>query len=295
MSIITSTPAAPVKAAPARSPNDTSTTAPGAVGEPEKQQASVTLTLSDYTRKRMQTLREATAKLRAIQANQQESRKEAARQRLEDIKKRIEMLKQLVMALGPAAAKGALRQIKQLAQELGQAASVLKEPSGAGTVSVNPGSAQPSSGANQGAAANEIATAVEAPSEVPADVEPDPDTQQRVTAAAAEQASAEEGDAEAAAEGEGKGGQGESVMERARNDRDDRQRRADAEELKKVAGQLKQLLAMVKAQLSGKPDKESEKLLGDIDKQLAQVEKASIDMGGGGVSISLGSLVSISV
>lgn len=291
ISSTTTTTTAAVKTPDARITGDVHAATSSATSEPEKQQPSVSLTLSDYSQKRMKIMREAGAKFRAMQAKQQELRKEAARQRLEDIKRRIEMLKQLVMALGPAAAKGALRQIKQLAQELGAAASVLKEPSGGGTATVNAGAAQPSKGSNE-AAATEIATAVEAPSEVPPEVEPDPDAQVAASAAS-EQASAEEGDAEADADGNGK--QTETVMERVRNDRDDRQRRADAEELKKVAGQLKQLLAMVKAQFTGKPDKESEKLLDDIDRQLAEVEQTTIDMGAGSVSISVGSMVSVSV
>ncbi|TBU73247.1 hypothetical protein [Phytopseudomonas daroniae] len=270
MSTITPTTTAPVKTSPARARGDASAATSSAASEPEQQRPSVTVTLSDYAQKRMKTMREASAKLRAMQANQQESRKDAARQRLEDIKKRIEMLKQLVMALGPSAAKGALRQIKQLAQELGQAASVLKEPSGGSTASVNAGAAQASSGTREGAQATETAIVVYAASEVLPDVEADPETETAMgSAVATEEPSTEDGDAE----GEGDGDERAQLpMERTRNNRDDQQRRADAEELKKVARQLKQLLAMVKAQLSASPDEESKKLIGDIHKQLADIE-----------------------
>ncbi|SDI03674.1 hypothetical protein SAMN05216588_110127 [Pseudomonas flavescens] len=139
MSIITSTAPASASVAAARIAGSGSAASQPAGDEAEKTSPSVTLTLSDYARKRMKSMREATAKLRAMQRNRQEARKDAARQRLEDIKQRIEMLKQLVAALGPEAAKGMLRQIKQLAQELGQAASVLKEGSGGGAASVNAG------------------------------------------------------------------------------------------------------------------------------------------------------------
>lgn len=290
MSTITSTPAAAIRAVPARSSNAPSAAESEAAVEPEKQRPSVTLTLSDYTRKRMQTMREATAKMRAMQSAQQEARKDAARQRLEDIKRRIEMLKQLVMALGPAAAKGALRQIKQLAEELGQAASVLKEPSNGGAVTLDAGAASAPGGGS--AVATETATVVEPASAVPPEVEADPQT--LPAAAAAEQAAAENEEDGDGAEG---GEQGETTLERARHDRDDQQRRDDADELKKVARQLRQLLAMVKAQLSAQPDEESRKLVGDIGKQLADVEKAASDIGGGGVAVSaaVGATLSISV
>lgn len=293
MSTITPTTTTPVKTSATLAISDVSTTALNVASEPEKQQPSVTLTLSDYAQKRMKAMREATAKLRAMQASQQEARKDAARQRLEDIKKRIEMLKQLVIALGPAAAKGALRQIKQLAQELGQAASVLKEASGGNTVTLTAGSAQSSTDSTEGASAAGMATAVEAISEVPQEVEADPQAAV-VSAAASEEMTAEDGDAESETDGDE---QAQTALERARHDRDDQQRRADAAELKKVARQLKQLLAMVKAQLSADPDEESKKLLGDIDKQLADTEKVAGDMLGGSVSIlvSIGSPLSISV
>ena len=291
--------AASVKAPAARRADDASASTAKATGEPE-QQPSVTVTLSEYAQKRAKSMRDAFGKLRDMQARQAETRKDAARQRLEDIKKRIEMLKQLVMALGPAAAKGALRQLKQLAQELGQAAAVLKEPSGGGGTAV--GTAQAGSGESVASAAQETAT-VDAVNEVAPDaaVEADAGTPE-VSAETAELAAgeeaeeAEEGDDPVASEDEA-GAQAQAATSQAGNQRNERQRRADAEELKKVAGQLKQLLAMVRSQISGKPDEESRKLIEGIDKQLAEVEKAATGMSSGGVSISVavGASLSISV
>lgn len=288
--------AASVKAPAARRADDASASTAKAAGEPE-QQPSVTVTLSEYAQKRAKSMRDAFGKLRDMQARQAETRKDAARQRLEDIKKRIEMLKQLVMALGPAAAKGALRQLKQLAQELGQVAAVLKEPSGGGGTAV--GTARAGSGESVASAAQETAT-VDAVNEVAPDaaVEADAGTPE-VNAETAELAAgeeAEEGDDPVASEDEA-GAQAQAATSQAGNQRNERQRRADAEELKKVAGQLKQLLAMVRSQISGKPDEESRKLIEGIDKQLAEVEKAATGMSSGGVSISVavGASLSISV
>ena len=290
--------ALPSKTAAMRTTDDASASAAKAGSEPE-QQPSVTVTLSEYAQKRAKSMRDAFGKLREMQARQDESRKDAARQRLEDIKKRIEMLKQLVMALGPAGAKGALRQLKQLAQELGQVASVLKEPSGGGTSSVGvaqTSAAQGESGA-AGAAVQETAT-VDAVSEAAPVAAVEADAPE-VNAEAAELATgdeAEQGDEPVASEEEGEL-QAQDALGQARNERNERQRRADAEELKKVAAQLKQLLAMVRSQISGKPDEESKKLIDGIDKQLAEVEKAAGEMAGGGLSlpVSVGATLSISV
>ena len=291
--------AASVKVPAARRADDASASTAKATGEPE-QQPSVTVTLSEYAQKRAKSMRDAFGKLRDMQARQAETRKDAARQRLEDIKKRIEMLKQLVMALGPAAAKGALRQLKQLAQELGQAAAVLKEPSGGGGTAV--GTAQAGSGESVASAAQETAT-VDAVNEVAPDAAveadagtPEVNAETAELAAGEEAEEAEEGDDPVASEDEA-GAQAQAATSQAGNQRNERQRRADAEELKKVAGQLKQLLAMVRSQISGKPDEESRKLIEGIDKQLAEVEKAATGMSSGGVSISVavGASLSISV
>ena len=287
MSTITATGASavpPIKAAPARLGNEAGAPARTA-GEPE-QQPSVTVTLSAYAQKRAQSMREAFGKLREMQARQQESRKEAARQKLEDIKKRIEMLKQLVVSLGPAGAKGALRQLKQLAQELGQAAAVLQESSGGGNLSV--GAAQGATGEREAATAQAPAT-VEGPSEA-APVEADAPA---VDTEAVEQAVGED-----AEQGDGAGASEEPAGEQAqatRNERNERQRRADGEELKKVAAQLKQLLAMVRSQLAAKPDEDSKKLIDGISKQLAEVDQAAGQMAGGGMSLSIGAALWITV
>lgn len=267
-----------------------------AASEPE-QQPSVTVTLSEYAQKRAKSMRDAFGKLREMQARQDESRKDAARQRLEDIKRRIEMLKQLVVALGPSAAKGALRQIKQLAQELGQAAAVLKEPSGGTASSVGMGA---KAGEGESTAAQETVTA-EAVSEAEptAEVVVEPEAvaeSSEVNAETAELAAGEEAEQEDEPEQDAEE-QAQAAISQTRQERNERQRRADAEELKKVAAQLKQLLAMVRSQISGKPDEENKKLIDGIDKQLAEVEKAAGEMAGGGLSlsVSVGATLSISV
>lgn len=287
MSTITATGASavpPIKAAPARLGNEAGAPARTA-GEPE-QQPSVTVTLSAYAQKRAQSMREAFGKLREMQARQQESRKEAARQKLEDIKKRIEMLKQLVVSLGPAGAKGALRQLKQLAQELGQAASVLQEASGGGNLSV---------GAAQGATGEREAATAQAPATVEGLSEAAPTAEVEADASAVDTEAVEQAVGEDAEQGEEAGASEEPAGEQAQATRNERQRRADGEELKKVAGQLKQLLAMIRSQLAAKPDEDSKKLIDGISKQLAEVDKAAGQMAGGGMSLSIGATLSISV
>ncbi len=59
------------------------------------------------------------------------SRKDLARARIEEIKKRIEVLKKMLALMGPEAAKGVLREIRQLAGQLSAAADTLKQGAGA--------------------------------------------------------------------------------------------------------------------------------------------------------------------
>lgn len=280
-----------------RAPLSNSQVTPAAVAatvskEPEQAVPSVTLSLSEYAKKRMATLREATGKLREMQAKQQQVRKEAARQRLADIKQRIAILKQLVVSLGAYAAKGALRQLKQLAQELGQVASVLKEDSaGASSDAQNAESSSQLNSAADDTQPAEAVVADETTSEAPTDVKADTE------AATVSTAMSDKAHAQDSADEAGGNERGPNIFGHTRSAEDTQQRRADAEELKKVASELKQLLAMVKSQLSAKPDNENKKLLADINQQLAETEKTASAMLGGGLSIpiTIGSRVSISV
>lgn len=275
-------------------PATPTTAAATLTNEPEQPAPSVTLSLSEYAQKRMATLREATAKLREMQAKQQQVRKEAARQRLADIKQRIAILKQLVVSLGAYASKGALRQLKQLAQELGQVASVLKEDSGGSSSGTqNTDSSSQSNSDADGTQAVEAAAAADTSSEADTKVDADPEAVTGSTALPDEAHAQDRADTQKAAEDK----RGENVWSQAGGSDDNKQRRADAEDLKKVVGELKQLLAMVKSQLSAKPDDENKKLLTAINQQLAETEKTASAMLGGGLSIptSIGSMVSISV
>ncbi|TBV08935.1 hypothetical protein [Phytopseudomonas dryadis] len=259
--------------------------ASGSAREAGKQAPSVTLSLSAYTQKRMASMREATAKLRASQDIQQQARKEAARQRLEDIKQRIAMLKQLAAGLGPDAAKGMLRQIKQLAQELGQVAAVLKAPSASASASM-----PDAAGTGAGVADGEVPVAVDADP-----VESPPPTSAAVADEPADEAgmvAAEDESREADEQDE----QDEEAWNGPMRSPTNEQRRTDAEALKKVARQLKQLLAMVKAQLGDAPDAESRTIIGEIKARLDACEQAASAMGGGGLSpAAIGATLSISV
>lgn len=96
---------------------------------PRQTASSFSVALSEDALERMLAAREALSRF-AIESAQ--SRKDYARTQVERIKERIETLKKLLMMLGDSAARAILREIKQLAGELGAAASVLREGGGGG-------------------------------------------------------------------------------------------------------------------------------------------------------------------
>lgn len=86
------------------------------------------LSPSEHYRERALTVAKATRSFSNAMREADSSKKEAARKRIEDIKERIKMLRMLV-SFGPAS-KGVIREIRELAQALGQAAKVLGDSGG---------------------------------------------------------------------------------------------------------------------------------------------------------------------
>ncbi|WP_238908746.1 hypothetical protein [Achromobacter ruhlandii] len=102
---------------------------------------SIRVILSDEALERAAKARKAAFQM-ATEATQ--SRQDLARARVAQIKQRIDTLKKMLMFLGAAAAKAILRELRQLAGELGQAASALKDSGGApAATGAAPGAAAP--------------------------------------------------------------------------------------------------------------------------------------------------------
>ncbi|WP_263144184.1 hypothetical protein [Pseudomonas sp. RIT-PI-AD] len=278
---------------------------------------SFSVTISQYARDRMKAIQTATAALKARTEQLGEERKAAARQRIENVKQRIELLKKLAVGLGPKAAKSLLNQIRQLAHEIGQAASVLRESSGSATggsaVSTpDLGSQDSSSAASPGTAglaeggmASASEPVVEAAPPVDA-AATEPTGSEPAEAAGGAEAAAAQGEAEAAgaqldAQEKDEGGSASATFAAAPGGQ--AQRQQDGELIKDAVRKLRQLLAMVKAQLPD--DEESRKTLKQVNALLKaseaqatalQVGDGAAALGGVGVNLgAVGSTLSVSV
>jgi hypothetical protein len=246
-------------------------------------------------RERLLSAGKATRSLSNALREADSSKKEAARQRLEEIKQRIKMLRMLVS--GGLASKGILREIRQLAQALGQAAKVLAGSDGAA--------------GHAGSAEN--AASARAPSgEAPGEAEAGP---QETSVAPAGQDAAIEDAGERSPEQERQDIDDDLAaqtavtlslylenLQRAKQDEqptadDASQRRDDAELIEDVVRRLKSLLALVKsARATDDPD--SRKQLAEIEALLGESESTARNLGGGfpGAGPSLvGAGLSISV
>lgn len=257
---------------------------------------SVTVTLSQYARDRMEAMKKAVQTLKAQNSQANEQRKAAARARIDDIKKRIELLKKLAIGLSPKAAKAMLAQIHQLAHELSQAAGELKGngSSAGGEAGIGAGraGADASSGEADEAGAESSgseASGSEAAGEAVAGADVSPD----VAPSNAEAAGQTEADTDEARAGEPEGTQGRddaavadaraaeakatapqsSALSGANQKEEDSQRIRDA------VRQLRQLLALVRSQLPS--DEESRRTLRQVESSLRDSEKAAQDIQAG--------------
>lgn len=106
--------------------------------QPADKPVSIRVILSDDALERAAKARKAAFQMATDAA---QSRHDLARARVAQIKQRIDTLKKMLMFLGKAAAKVILRELRQLAGELGQAASALKDSGGVQAAGASPGAA----------------------------------------------------------------------------------------------------------------------------------------------------------
>lgn len=99
---------------------------PDAEQQPTDKPVSIRVILSDDALERAAKARKAVFQM----ADAAQSRHDLARTRVAQIRQRIDTLKRMLMLLGKAAAKAILRELRQLAGELGQAANALKDSGG---------------------------------------------------------------------------------------------------------------------------------------------------------------------
>lgn len=296
---------------------------------------SVRVTLSQMARERFAAANKVASEMQAQVNEVREARKAQARQRIEEIKQRIQMLKTLMASLGDSAAKAVLREIRQLAGSLKQAAAILKEGSNGGSA-INIGQVGTASATSEAASASASASASAAASAAAAAAAgggTDATAAAAVSAAAvvsapdaAEMEPASEGSADAesaavpattaapagGADEASDGASGtegdETVAESAtlrqeasaavtERQREAQQRREDAKLVREAIQELKALLAMVKSALK-RGDKEAQKDVEAIQGMIADSEKSAqaLDAGGGiAASIGIDSAAGVSV
>ncbi|RFA30008.1 hypothetical protein CAI21_07240 [Alkalilimnicola ehrlichii] len=236
---------------------------------------------SDAKAKAQQALSEALEKARnsakAVEAFADmfsESRKDSARQRIDEIRETIRILKQFIMLFGGKPPKGLLKQLQQLARDLNNASSELKE-SGTSNAGVS-GSFIYSEEGTGPFMTQAVPTGEE--STMDAESQGDQSAQALVAQAESELASlqvelraVEEQKADTNSGSDD--GQAHLVFSPPMSNGGDAQRRTDAELIAKALQELKELVDLVKAGSRGK-DPEADKQYDNIDKQLASAEKA---------------------
>jgi hypothetical protein len=86
--------------------------------------------ISEALKKQIATAQKRAAAIQALSVSADQAKKEIARERLKEIKKRIEELLRMLAMFGGKGAKAVLQELKQLSNELRQAAAILNAPSG---------------------------------------------------------------------------------------------------------------------------------------------------------------------
>jgi hypothetical protein len=251
-------------------------------------QISVTLSLSDSGKRRLLDMQQMLKSASFII----DSRKAQARSRAAQLKQQIEVLKKVAMSLGPAAAKGLLQQIKQIAHQIRAVAADLAGESSSefirvgtalATVSMTGGSEAAGSEAgdenmSSGAAESETAVEAEAAS-VPQENAEMEGSEETAEGKEAEQVAGQA--AQEATESEKEVADKANDQDKGVNSRDDiaNQRRAqgaqkkqDMEMLRDLLREFRILVDCVKSALQY-PYKGNWKSLEEIDKQVAETEK----------------------
>ncbi|WP_459582251.1 cell envelope biogenesis protein TolA [Dickeya oryzae] len=283
-----------------RTDSDASTAQTSTETETSREQPSLTSVMvqfSDEVRKRID------AAMRVNMSKLNSADQDLARGRIEQIKRRIQMLKMMLLSLaGQSVPPGVLRELRQLAAELGQAAKTLSGGSSGGATDTAGGGNQSGVAAESGGGALSAATVA---------------TTTTSSSAAGDRISAESEALGAGARTAGvpstaKSGEGDTSAQEAKQWQDvaaafiernagSTQRRADAKSVQDAVRELKSLLSMVK-NASKNGDKEAQKQIQAINQYIADIEKTvqSMNMTGGAdisvdLSVGLAGNVSIDV
>ncbi|MBP2849988.1 cell envelope biogenesis protein TolA [Dickeya oryzae] len=279
-----------------RTDSDASTAQTSTETETSREQPSLTSVMvqfSDEVRKRID------AAMRVNMNKLNSADQDLARGRIEQIKRRIQMLKMMLLSLaGQSVPPGVLRELRQLAAELGQAAKTLSGGSGGAATGSAGGENQSGVAAESGGGALSTATAATT-----------------TTSAAGDGASAESptqgaGERTAGVPSTAKSGEGDASAREAKQWQDvaaafiersagSTQRRADAKSIQDAVRELKSLLSMVK-NASKNGDKEAQKQIQAINQYIADIEKTvqSMNMTGGAdisVDLSVGPAGNVSI
>ncbi|WYX52593.1 hypothetical protein WJ977_10660 [Achromobacter xylosoxidans] len=277
--------------------------------QPADKPVSIRVILSDDALERAAKARKAAFQMATDAA---QSRHDLARARVAQIKQRIDTLKKMLMFLGKAAAKAILRELRQLAGELGQAASALKDSGGVQAAGASPGAAAapvvhgasgvPATGDANGTpagtaegadatgagaptpttAASRALAAYAAASDTALDSDADTaDTPPADTAAQGAAAAARADAAKAASAsvdtdtdtaGDRNDKAGAPTESRHEPQAAQKRREGDAQAVRDAIRAMKELLAMLKSKLR-QHDKEAQKQVAEVRDALAEAEK----------------------
>lgn len=227
------------------------------------------LSPSEHYRERALTVPKATRSFSNAMREADSSKKEAARKRIDDIKERIKMLRMLV-SFGPAS-KGVIREIRELAQALGQAAKVLGDSGG---------------DANQAGSRESVAPAKATSAEQPGlqeDMESLTKNSAQEDAGRQSEASDERG-IDAAAAGTPmtlkmyRENQRQAQQEDQPSAADKRQRGEDAQLIEDAVRRLKALLALAES-ARGTDNPDSRKQISDIQAHLEESGSTALGLG----------------
>ncbi len=251
--------------------------------------------VSEILSKRMKTMRQASRDMLSKLNTVSESRKAAARQKLELAKERIKMLKMLVAS--GFAPKGVLREIRALAQELGQAAKELSgdsPPTHSGESADSSQTVQESD-APQASVEGEVFANSNMPTDIELESEPEDALQaDTITETELKKESARHTEVQEQVRSAQREVGSLGAYLNNQNNTNANQKRHDAESIKEVLSLLKSLVNMVKS--IGLNDPESRKELEKINSMLSKTESIATEMSGGLLGgLTIGNIVSVTV
>lgn len=209
-----------------------------------------------------------------------DARKDNARQKVAQIRQEIDTLKKImrmIMLFGGKVSESLLRQLRELARSLSEAASVLKEGAAESSpfVGVSDAANYSATDAMPSATAEDNARDGSDGATPMADAGSGTRQPEEVTALARNEPTARYPTREEEKNGKADTGSEQPVraLVAAPDNRRETERRSDAELIKEALRELKALVAMAKA--ARHKDHDSDKLLKDITKHLRQVDEAA--------------------